>query len=189
MRALCRFALVVGFALAAELSPAGASPRAAALSSRASAHELKANFLFNFIKFTAWPTDVLPAGTPLDVCVFGDSPVATPLEGFSGHVVDGHALMIGRVGDPSDLPVCHLVFIGAAESQRAASALDAVHQRPASTVLDHPDFLQHGGMIGFVLEDHRLRFDINQAAAQRVHVKISAHLPRLARQVGEGTQP
>lgn len=189
MRALSRLTLAFGFALAAELCATGVSPRAAALSSRAAEHEVKATFLFNFIKFTAWPADVLPTGAPLDICVFGDSPVATPLEGFRGQVVDGHALVIRRVVDPSDLQSCHLVFIGAAESHRAAMALDAIKQRPALTVGEHADFLPRGGMISFVAEDHRLRFDINQTAAQRVNVKISAHLLRLARQTGEGRQP
>lgn len=189
MRALSRLVLAFGFALAAELYAAGVSPRAAALSSRASEHEVKASFLFNFIKFTVWPTDVLPAGAPLDVCVFGDSPVASPLEGFRGQVVDGHALTVTRIIDPSDLKFCHLVFIGEVESQRVASALDAIKQRPALTVGEHADFLQRGGMISFVAEDKRLRFDINQVAAQRVNVKISAHLLRLARQTGDGRRP
>lgn len=189
MRALRRHVLAFGFALAAELYAASVSPRAAALSSRASEHEVKASFLFNFIKFTAWPTDVLPAGAPLDVCVFGESPVATPLEGFRGRMVDGHAVTVKRVIDPSDLQFCHLVFVGEVERQRATIALDAIKQRPALTVGEHADFLQRGGMINFVAEDNRLRFDINQAAAQRVNVKISAHLLRLARQTGDGRRP
>lgn len=189
MRTLSRLALALSVAVAAELNAASVSPRAAAPSVRASEHEVKASFLFNFIKFTAWPTNVLPAGAPLDVCVFGDSPIATPLEGFGGQVVDGHPLAVKRVVDPADLQFCHLVFIGEVESQRAAQALDAIKQRPALTVGEQGDFLLRGGMIGFVAEGTRLRFDINQAAAQRVNVKISAHLLRLARQTGDGRQP
>lgn len=189
MRALSRLAVALSFAVVAELCAAGVSSRASAASSRASAHEVKASFVFNFIKFTAWPTDVLPTGAPLDVCVFGDSPVAAPLEGFRGHAVDGHVVAVRRVVEYSDLQHCHLVFMGEVESQRAALALDAIERRPMLTVGDQSDFLQRGGMIGFVAEGDRLRFDVNQAAAKRAKVKISAHLLRLARQVGDGRRP
>lgn len=136
MCAKSRLALAFSFARAAELCATSGSPRGAALSSRAPEHEVKASFLLNFIKFTVWPTDVLPAGAPLDVCVFGESPVAIPLEGG-----------------------------------------------------DHADFLPRGGTIGFVAEDERPHFDIHQAAAQRVNVKFSAHLLRLARQLRDGRRP
>lgn len=189
MHALRRLRLAFGLAILAELCVAGVASRAAALASLTSGHPVKATFVFNFIRFTTWPAEVLPAGASLEVCVFGESPIAMSLEGFSGHVVDGHALVVRRVVDPSDLQVCHLVFVSEVESRRAAVALDAIRQRPVLTVGEQEDFLQHGGMINFVADDDRLRFDISQAAAERVNVKISAHLLQLARRTGDGRRP
>lgn len=189
MRALRRFALALTLASVAELWLAGAGARAAAVAagaSRATEYEVKATFLFNFLKFVAWPTPALASGATLDICVFGDSPIATPLEGFGGQTVDGHRLAVKRVIDPSDLQFCHLVFVSEAESPRAHIVLAATKNLGALTVGEQPDFLQRGGMINFVSEDNKVRFDINQAAAERVNLKISAHLLRLARQTGDG---
>lgn len=177
-------------ALAAELWTATAAPRAAVASSaRVSEYDVKATFLFNFLKFASWPANVLPAGASLEVCVFGSSHVATTLESFGRQAVDGHALAVKRVADPSDLQFCHLVFVSEAESDRATTALRVTKNLAALTVGEQPDFLVRGGMINFVAENNRVRFDINQAAAERVSLKISAHLLRLARRTGDGRHP
>ena len=151
--------------------------------------EVKATFVFNFLKFVSWPPQALASAANLDACVFGDSQISTPLEAFSGQAVEGHKLTVKRVVDPSDLQFCHLVFVSEVESRRAAIALGVTHNLSALTIGEQADFLSRGGMINFVSEDNKVRFDINQAAAERVNLKISAHLLRLARQTGEGKRP
>mgnify|MGYP000928887068 CR=1 FL=1 len=121
--------------------------------------------------------------------MFGDSQISTALEAFANQTVDGHKLTVKRVIDPSDLQFCHLVFVSEAESHRSAIALSVTKNLATLTVGEQPDFLQRGGMINFVSEDNKVRFDINQAAAEKVNVKISAHLLRLARQTGDGRRP
>lgn len=189
MRVLRRLAFTFAMAIVAELCTAAAPTAAGLGASRVSEFEVKATFLFNFVKFASWPVAVLPAGAPLEVCVFGSSQVATSLESFRGQVVDGHALSVKRVVDPSDLQFCHLVFVSEAESDRAAMALRVTKNLATLTVGEQSDFLTRGGMINFVAEDNRVRFDINQSAAERVNLKISAHLLRLARQTGDGGRP
>jgi hypothetical protein len=46
---------------------------------------------------------------------------------------------------------------------------------------DH--FVQDGGMIGFFLDDNKVRFNINLDAAGRAKLKISARLLALAKTV------
>jgi hypothetical protein len=45
------------------------------------------------------------------------------------------------------------------------------------------NFVQQGGMIGFFLEDNKVRFEINLDAAERARLKISARLLALAKTV------
>jgi len=189
MRTIRRFLVALTLLSAAELWAVGAVPGAAAGASRASEYEVKATFVFNFLKFVSWPPQALASAANLDACVFGDSQISTPLEAFSGQAVEGHKLTVKRVVDPSDLQFCHLVFVSEVESRRAAIALGVTHNLSALTIGEQADFLSRGGMINFVSEDNKVRFDINQAAAERVNLKISAHLLRLARQTGEGKRP
>ena len=51
---------------------------------------------------------------------------------------------------------------------------------PVLTVADTAGFLDHGGIINFVLEGSKVRFEINQEAAERAGIKISSKLLRLA---------
>jgi hypothetical protein len=53
-------------------------------------------------------------------------------------------------------------------------------------VSDAARFTTRGGMIGFVLDDDRVRFDINLAAARRSGLQISSRLLRVARKVEGG---
>ena len=51
------------------------------------------------------------------------------------------------------------------------------------TVADTSGFAQMGGMINFVLDDDRVRFEINLRAAEAAHLKLSARLVTVAERV------
>jgi len=51
------------------------------------------------------------------------------------------------------------------------------------TVGEGEKFLQDGGIIAFVIEDRRVRFDIAQSAAARAMLTISSRLMSVARSV------
>ncbi len=51
------------------------------------------------------------------------------------------------------------------------------------TVGEGDSFVREGGMIGFVIDNRRVRFDINQAAAEAAGLKISSKLLSVARGV------
>ena len=51
------------------------------------------------------------------------------------------------------------------------------------TIGEGEGFVRDGGMIAFVLENHRVRFDINQTAAENAGLKLSSKLLSVARSV------
>jgi len=51
------------------------------------------------------------------------------------------------------------------------------------TVGDGTNFVHDGGIIGFILEDRRIRFDINLRAATNAGLKMSSRLLTVARYV------
>jgi len=44
-------------------------------------------------------------------------------------------------------------------------------------------FVQEGGMIGFLLEENKIRFEVNLEAAERAKLKMSSRLLELAKTV------
>ena len=51
------------------------------------------------------------------------------------------------------------------------------------TVGESDDFLDMGGVIRLLIEDKKVRFEVNMDAAQRAHLTISSQLLKLARAI------
>jgi hypothetical protein len=143
---------------------------------------LKATFLYNFAKFTEWPTDVLAPGQRLLLCVVGDADVAEALEQtIKGRMLDGHTLEV-QVVTLDALPTfpCHVLYISSNDLKRSAARLAALRTVPTLTVSDGDKFAQHGGIAQLVTEHDHMRFAINPMAAARARLRLSSKLLSLA---------
>ncbi len=85
------------------------------------------------------------------------------------------------------LAKCQLIFVPGGNTERIDQAVRASAQHPILTVGESPDFLRRGGMIAFVIDGGRVRFDINQTAAAAHGLTLSSRLLQVARTVtGKG---
>jgi hypothetical protein len=141
-------------------------------------YRVKAAYLYNFVKFVEWPA----AAGPLTICVVGRNPFGSVLqETVRGESIGDRPLAVRSVAQPD--ANCQVAFIP--EGTAAAPALRAARGIPVLTVGETPSFLSQGGIINFVVEEGKVRFDINQEAAMRADLKISSRLLRLARSTTE----
>jgi hypothetical protein len=148
-------------------------------------YQVKAAYLFNFLKFVEWPED-----PPADargkwvIGVVGENPFGDELtQAISGKSVQGHELQVRRFQPTEDLSACHILFISASEKKRLPSILTALGGSSVLTVGDMENFSGSGGMIQFVMEGGSIRFAINVAATSRARLKVSSKLLSLARVV------
>lgn len=140
-------------------------------------YQVKAAYLFNFTKFVDWPSRAFTGAGPLTICVAEASPFGPVLSGtLAGETAAGRPLAARVVRNPSS---CHVLFIP--RGVPAGAHLRGVGMQPILTVGESPDFLRQGGMINFVLEEGRVRFEIDREAASRTGLMISARLLQLAR--------
>lgn len=151
-------------------------------SAQAPEYDLKAAFLFNFVKFVEWPPSAFSGDrAPVTLCVYGEDPFGPTLDGvIQGERVGERSLLVRRPDSLDDLGACHVLFISRSESERLGEVLARVAGKPVLTVADTDGFLQAGGIINFVLEGSKVRFLINQKAAERNGLRISSRLLRLA---------
>ena len=165
-------------------------PHAAVRMQETLENDVKAAFLFNFTKFVDWPPTAFESPTdPLRVCAIADAVFIASLDRIiAGETVRGRALR-RVVPDTSELPHCHLLYIGGTYRNRAEKLMAAVGRAPVLTVGETSDFLTHGGTIAFVLENQRVRFDVNLRAAERAQLTISSKLLRVAREIQEQVRP
>jgi hypothetical protein len=139
-------------------------------------YQVKAVYLFNFAKFIEWPAEA-PSG-PITICIAGQNPFGDVLEEtLRGEVVNGRPLAMRVISGPE--PGCHVVFVP--QGAAPATYLRAAKGSPTLTVGETPDFLSQGGIISFILEAGKVRFQIDSKAAERAELRISSHLLRLAR--------
>jgi hypothetical protein len=148
-----------------------------------SEHQVKAAFLYNFANFVKWPEGALgPAGAPLKVCVVGTDPFGAALEeAFRGQVVHGRRVEISRGPTLAALGRCHILFLSQSEQGHWPELLKELRGTPTLTVGDGPPLVRQGGMVSFVIEAKRVRFEINPGAAEHAGLRISSKLLALAR--------
>jgi hypothetical protein len=78
--------------------------------------------------------------------------------------------------------------VGGNERKELPPLLAALKDSPVLTIGESDEFAKQGGMIGFSMDNNKVRFDINVDAAGRAKLKISSRLLLLAKSV-IGKQP
>ena len=159
-------------------------PAVSCAQSQADEYRLKAAFLFHFAQFVDWPSDPSGiAGTPFVICVIGEDPFHGDLEqSVKGKLIATRAVQVRHIKQIQDVQGCHVVFVGKDESNIPAR-ISALRHAPVLTVGESDSFLEQGGIIRMFVEDRKIRFDINQRAAETANLKISSRLLLLAKAV------
>jgi hypothetical protein len=166
----------------------GVRPPARAQEAAPSEYQLKAAFLYNFAKFVSWPPEAFPEpSSPFVIGVIGDNPFGEDLEHtVKDKVLNGHPFAVREVKALSEVKNCHILFISASERKRLPEILEAARGANVLTVSELERFLQSGGMIHFIMEGNKVRFEINDEPARNSGLKISSKLLSLARGAGRG---
>jgi hypothetical protein len=161
---------------------------AAAQAQSATEYQVKAAFLFNFARFVEWPADAFPsADAALQICVLGQDPFGRDFEQvIVDKTVNGHRIEIAHPDGVPQARACQILFIAASETTRLRTILLGLKGASVLTVGDTPGFAILGGAINFVLDDGRVRFEVNLKAAELAHLKISARLLTVAKVVLNG---
>lgn len=158
----------------------------------ATEYQIKAAMLANFALFVEWPTTAFTtAGSPFVACVLGDDPFGPWLKHEMGERVGSHPVEIRYLGKTDAAPECHMVFICRSEQPRLKQMLASLRNTNALIVGDTGDvndFCRNGGMIGFVMQGRKVRFNMNADAAAKAGLKIDSKLKRVSgsTECGEG---
>ena len=177
-----RRALAIGGLLVA--ASGGVRAHAQGGMSGPSEYAVKAAFLYNFAKFVEWPANAFagPQGA-VTFCILGQDPFAGELERvIAGKMVTGRPVAIRYFPRPEGLDRCHILFVSSSERDRFDQILGGL-RRGILTVGEDERFAHAGGIINFTLRNRRVRFQINQGAAARAGLTISARLLELAEEV------
>lgn len=146
-------------------------------------YAVKATFLYKFAGFVDWPLAAFESpSSPINVCVMGNDPVTTIIDqAAAGQQIGERPIAVRHLQTVGPESACHILYIAA--NIQAADAENAVRGSPVLTVTDAARLAGGQSIVTFVVEDNRVRFDIDDATAAASGLAISSKLLSLARTV------
>ncbi len=153
--------------------------------SGSSEYLIKAGFIYNFAKLVEWPTSTFAnPGQPIAICILGNDRFAATLDRVvDGKKIESHPFLIKRLKSARDSKqsACQIVFIASEQNSRADEIIELLKRIPVLTIAEAPGFAGQGGIINFVLEDSKVRFEVNVDSAKQAGLNISSRLLSLAK--------
>ncbi|MEP6936443.1 MAG: YfiR family protein [Chthoniobacterales bacterium] len=149
--------------------------------------DLKVAYLFNFASLVNWPASSFGSPqSPIVIGFAGDDAMANQLERRIGNrTAKGRPIQVRRVSsaDGAAIRDCHLLYVGDGERGRLDAILREIQRAPVLTVSDGNDFVRHGGIIAFEVQDKTVRFTANTRSANSSGISLGSDVLRLAREV------
>jgi len=167
--------------------------------------KLKAAFIYNFIKFVDWPDEKdVGHDKPITVGIIGSEDFVQAFEPIKHKKIKNRNLSIkyfsgyerlAKPPDPNDqqwqqeiaaLKTCDVLLLCKCNDALIGDSTEIVKALRGSSVLtvgETGGFLESGGMINFLMEGNKVRFEINLVVAKQAKLRIRSQLLRLAQRV------
>jgi hypothetical protein len=145
-------------------------------------YAVKAAYLSKLGLFVEWPKSAFATpASPLVLCVAGDNPFGDTLDKVAeGQHVAEHPIAVRYLKTVNRDAGCDILYVADADARSVGAALAAVSGTGVLTITDASRLPHGGGIVEFVVQDNRVRFNIDEQAAAQNGITISAHLLSLA---------
>ena len=147
--------------------------------------QVEAAILLNFARFATWPEDKFETpASAMELCIVGDAPFRDVVaHALTGKTVRDRPVHVTEPQDASALQRCNIAYfaatleparLGQLLKQAAGHGVFSVHEQAEA----RPDAVAR-----FYLEERKVHFEINAAAAERERLQVSAKLLAVAQVV------
>ena len=145
-------------------------------------YAVKATYLYKLAPFVNWPPDTFASpDAPFGICLIGPDPFHDFLEkAVAGRTLGSHPFVVHELGAATPADGCQIVFIRDGRPAVVREALRRFEGAPVLTVTDSDAPDDAGSIVQFVMDNGRVRFDVDTKAAIRNHLTISSKLLTLA---------
>jgi len=147
---------------------------------------IKTALLYKFIKFVEWPAGAPTGATPstIDICIVGDKDIFETASVLFKKASSASITYAPILESPKNVAGhCRVVFIGQGEAGAIRDILAQLKNKPVLTVSDAEDFITRGGIIGFVMANDTVKFEVNTKAAAAAGIRIEATMLETALRV------
>lgn len=136
----------------------------------------KANYLFQFSKYTDWPDDTKKG--PFYIAVAGNSSLFEILrDKYANKPIGSQLLQIVQVEKLSDLSEeVQIIYVDPSLADQLPAYLKKFKKLPSLIITEKTDALDIGAHINFLLVEGILKFEINDTGSQQKGVLFSDKL-------------
>lgn len=148
-------------------------------------YQIKAAFLYKFGAYIEWPEQTFSqASSPVIIGVMGSDAVADELAQMSsGRNINGRPVSVKKLNHGDPIKGLHILFIARTDQSRMAATLAAARGLPLLVVTETDHKSMPVGVINFVIDGEKVRFDVALRSAEVNNIKLSARLLTVARKV------
>lgn len=149
-------------------------------SANAQTEKFQSLFIYNFSRYIKWP-DNMNSGQFV-IGVLGNSGVYDHLKQMADtkKQTQNMEIVVKRFNNVSEMENCHILFV----SSNFASSINAVSTSPLTkstlVISDKPGLAKKGATINFVEEGGKIKFELNQANADKRGLKVAGSLSALS---------
>lgn len=141
--------------------------------------ELKAKFVFLFTRFITWPEQKLQNN--FKIHILGKSRIYKFLEKISADKkIHGLPVVVRQFTETETLPFGHIVIIPASNSGQTSAVINRFH---GQSVLIISEKRENNASINFLIEDEKIRFEINRSHIIKSGLQVGSDLLKLATKV------
>lgn len=148
------------------------------------AEEVKAAYLYNFIKYVEWPSQTQNIASKIIMSLLNAREIYLVLKQKEGELVSGKTILVKEIATIEGAYGSHILFAGGA-ANAPASIVQDLSQKGVLTIGESPNFAEGKGIIGFVLRGDTVQFEINWERAKKTGFSLSAKLLQSAIIVSE----
>ncbi len=164
-------------------------------------YQVKAAFLYNFMRFIDWPAEEASSKEALVIGIIGEDPFGDAFTPVKDKQVKGRDVVFKRFKGLGEMKKagekdqsafkqeietvrkCHLLFICSSEKNNLGEIIQLLQGSPVLTVGEMDNLIESGGVIKFLMESKKVRFEISLTAAEKTGLKVRSQLLRLAKKV------
>lgn len=145
---------------------------------QSSEYQVKAMFIFNFLKYIEWPAS-METGT-IKIVVDEASPVYLELLKMAAHKkFNSRSIEVIKL-QADDLRLCHIIIISAESKLKYEPYLKKMNGKNILIVSEDNSTISKGYGINLLKEENKIKFEINLSTLKNEGLKISKQLELLA---------
>jgi hypothetical protein len=146
-------------------------------------YKVKAAYIFKFFNFFEWNnSDSTIPKQPFRVGVYGDSAIYSALESLS-KVSGGKGIIPKKINPGDSLEGLHLLFLSKSNGDSLQKVFQESQSQNILTVGEETSFCLKGGAVNFIIDNEKVKFEINRQAVKKAGIQVSARILKAAKHV------